>query len=231
MDDNETAPEPGPGSQPAARDLDLEALKGLAHPLRVRIVDTLSTYGPSTASGLAQRLGESSGATSYHLRQLERHRFVREVPGRGTGRERWWERNPGRLNLSIEAVADSPAGRAAATLVATQWQDTRERLVRDFVEHGDALPRRWADAGIVSSCTLRLTEGQLRELAEALERLQREFLDPYRGQEVPGSRPVHVQLNAFPVVDGEEIGGPETDRHTGEETRVESVSKPSPDGH
>src|SRR5688572_10834361 len=72
-------------------ELDLESLKGLAHPLRVKILDLLSTYGPATATGLAERLGESSGATSYHLRQLARHGFVREVEGRGTGRERWWE--------------------------------------------------------------------------------------------------------------------------------------------
>ena len=67
------------------RQLDMESLKALAHPLRVQILDTLSTYGQFTASGLAERLGESSGATSYHLRQLERHGF--EI-GRASCRER-----------------------------------------------------------------------------------------------------------------------------------------------
>jgi DNA-binding transcriptional ArsR family regulator len=66
----------------------VESLKALARPLPVQILDVLSTYGAQTASGLAERLGESSGATSYHLRQLERHAFVREVEGRGTARER-----------------------------------------------------------------------------------------------------------------------------------------------
>ena len=68
------------------RDLDMESLKALSHPLRVQLLDALSVYGPATASGLAERLGESSGATSYHLRQLERHGFVRELQARGTGR-------------------------------------------------------------------------------------------------------------------------------------------------
>jgi DNA-binding transcriptional ArsR family regulator len=84
------------------RDLDLVALRALAHPLRVEILDTLSTYGSFTASGLAERLGESSGATSYHLRQLEKHGFVREVEGKGTSRERWWERTPGAINVGSE---------------------------------------------------------------------------------------------------------------------------------
>src|SRR3954471_15102943 len=73
------------------------ALKALAHPLRVRLLETLSRYGAQTASNLAARLGESSGSTSYHLRQLARHGLVREVEGRGTARERWWERPPGPL--------------------------------------------------------------------------------------------------------------------------------------
>ena len=52
------------------RVLDSGALRALAHPLRVKIYDILSQYGPQTASSLAERLGESSGATSYHLRAL-----------------------------------------------------------------------------------------------------------------------------------------------------------------
>ena len=71
------------------------ALRALAHPLRIRILDELSAYGPLTATGLGERLGESSGSMSYHLRQLEKHDLVREVQGRGTARERWWERRPG----------------------------------------------------------------------------------------------------------------------------------------
>src|SRR6478609_11448403 len=72
-------------------------LKALAHPLRVQILDLLSTHGALTASRLADLVGESSGSTSYHLRQLARHGFVREVRDRGTARERWWERPPGPL--------------------------------------------------------------------------------------------------------------------------------------
>src|SRR6188474_1094363 len=95
------------------RHLDMQRLKALAHPLRVQILDTLSIYGAFTASGLAERLGESSGATSYHLRQLERHGFVREVEGKGTGRERWWERVPGGITLNATEMDDTPAMRAA----------------------------------------------------------------------------------------------------------------------
>ena len=51
------------------REISTSALKGLAHPLRMAIYDALSALGPQTATTLAKRLGESSGSTSYHLRQ------------------------------------------------------------------------------------------------------------------------------------------------------------------
>src|SRR5919206_5319963 len=66
-------------------------LRALAHPLRVRLLELLRE-GPSTASLLAERLNESTGATSYHLRELHRYGFIDEEPGRGRGRERWWKR-------------------------------------------------------------------------------------------------------------------------------------------
>jgi len=69
---------------------DPAALEALAHPLRNRLLGLLRTDGPATASGLAQRVGESSGVTSYHLRKLAEVGFVEEETERGTKRERWW---------------------------------------------------------------------------------------------------------------------------------------------
>src|SRR6187402_628900 len=92
------------------RKLETDQLRALAHPLRIRILDELSMYGPLTASGLGERLGESSGATSYHLRQLEKHGLVREDTTRGNARERWWERRPG--SISTPDPAEFPAGSA-----------------------------------------------------------------------------------------------------------------------
>src|SRR5215212_5276227 len=80
-----------PGFDPA-KDvvLDARSLRGIAHPVRVRILTSLREDGPATATGLAGRLGESTGSTSYHLRQLAEYGFVAEDTGRGVGRELWW---------------------------------------------------------------------------------------------------------------------------------------------
>jgi DNA-binding transcriptional ArsR family regulator len=190
--------------RPVHRQLDMESLKALAHPLRVQILDTLSTYGQFTASGLAERLGESSGATSYHLRQLEKHGFVREVEGRGTGRERWWERMPGAINLNTTELDDTPASRAATKTVMRQWERNRSGLLNDFQERGyDVLPTEWMTASNVATANVRVTVEQLKELTEGFQTFLDEYLDRFRGQNPPGSRPVQIHFNAFPVLDGE----------------------------
>ena len=191
-----------------SRVLDIESLKALAHPLRVAIVDTLSTYGEFTASGLAERLGESSGATSYHLRQLEKHGFVREVAGRGTGRERWWERVPGAINLNATELPDTPANRAVTTTVMREWERSRSALLADFQEHGyDVLSKEWINSTNVGTVNLRLTKEQLKDIVDKWDEFIDPLLDEYRGQNLPGSRPVQLHFNAFPVLDGEETPG------------------------
>jgi DNA-binding transcriptional ArsR family regulator len=188
------------------RDLDLVTLKALAHPLRVQIFDILSIYGSFTASGLAERLGESSGATSYHLRQLEKHGLVREVEGKGTSRERWWERTPGAINIGSPDATDTPAGRSAATTIFRQIRYNEERLLTEFVDRAmDELPKEWQDGSAIATMNSRLTADQLREFSLEVMALADKYVIPFKNQNVPGARPVHVVFNAFPVIDGDVV--------------------------
>jgi DNA-binding transcriptional ArsR family regulator len=204
-----------PGTEPTQSDeidflvdrqLDLAGLKALAHPLRVEIINTLSTYGSFTASGLAERLGESSGATSYHLRQLEKHGFVREVEGKGTSRERWWERSPGAINVGSEEATSSAAGRSAATMIFRQMRYTQERMLTDFVERGmDELPQEWLDGAVVSTLNTRLTPEQMKKFVSEVMKLADKYVIPFKNQDVPNSRPVLVNFQTFPVIDGDVV--------------------------
>jgi DNA-binding transcriptional ArsR family regulator len=193
------------------RAADLDGLKALAHPLRMQLIEALSTYGEDTASGLADRLGESSGATSYHLRQLEKHGYVREVEGRGTGRERWWERVPGPIHLGSAELDHSEAGRAASRVIMREWLHHREAGVRSIVEGGiDGLSPSWREAVAMQSASVHVTAEQLETLNEAVTSLILDFAREHRGQRVPGSRPVHLQYYGYPVLDGVEIPADES---------------------
>src|SRR3954447_6932709 len=59
-------------------ELDAASLKALAHPLRVQIMRALDLREQMSVTSLATELGETTGAISYHLRQLARHGPVEE---------------------------------------------------------------------------------------------------------------------------------------------------------
>jgi len=183
-----------------------DAMRALAHPLRLRILDELSINGPLTASGLGERLAESSGATSYHLRQLEKHGLVREVTAKGNARERWWERRPG--SISTPEPHEFPPGsaeRLATNLIENEWNRSREAHFHEFMDEGyDVFGQEWLDAGTVDTINLRLTREQLRQLVLDLDVVLWKYIDAYKTTPTAGSRPVQIHLNAFPLVRGDE---------------------------
>ena len=191
-----------PKASERSKPLGMEALRALAHPLRVQIMNELSDFGPLTASGLAARLGESSGSTSYHLRQLEKHNIIREVEGKGSGRERWWEMSPGGVTIGTPEILGTPAGREATELVSREWHHNNERRLADFMRYGiDRLGMEWMESAALSTAHLKLTKEQLKAFGEEYMELLNALTDKYRGQETPGARRTQIQFNAFPLID------------------------------
>lgn len=199
--DTPTAP-PAHGHGDEVRMLDTSALKALAHPLRVSIYDILSQFGPQTASSLAERLGESSGATSYHLRALAKHDLIREVEGRGTARERWWERPRGSVSMTNPAAIKTPAGRAATEVVVGEFYRRREEQLQDFLRKSMRTdPDSWK--AMLSSATARLTDEQFESLAAAIGDLVDDTVKKYRDQQGPGVRPFTIRTDIFPIDQGD----------------------------
>jgi DNA-binding transcriptional ArsR family regulator len=166
------APPPGgwPSSIDPARDLVLtpRRLRGLVHPIRVRLLHLLETDGPATASHLGRRIGESSGTTSYHLRILADLGFVEDDPDHGNGRDRWW-RAPHRSSAFSFRSPDDP-GDAETVVLATQFMrlevDAQHRRMLTYV---DSLPDRLDELPTLpwtfSSHAIELTHEQARALA------------------------------------------------------------------
>ncbi|MEU8297561.1 winged helix-turn-helix domain-containing protein [Micromonospora sp. NPDC048909] len=177
---------------------DPTALRGLAHPLRVRLLDLLREHGPATATGLATRLGQSTGATSYHLRQLARYGFVVDEPGRAVGRERWWR--AAHRNTVLDGVVGHAAPAAAETYlraVAAMYADRIDRWLGEL----PALPSQWSGAPTLSDWRLRLTPAEATELHGRIGAL----LDAYRRDEPgvgapPDAATVVVQAQLMPFL-------------------------------
>jgi DNA-binding transcriptional ArsR family regulator len=184
----------------AERVLDAGALRALAHPLRVQIYDILSQYGPQTASTLATMTGESSGATSYHLRALAKHDLIREVDGRGTARERWWERPRGAVTFSNPEAMKTPSGRAATQVVMTEFLNRRHQQLMEYVGHGLSTDSEdWHDGAMISTATAQLTQAQLTELTERIQALIDDTVEKYRTQDVEGARTITIRADVFPL--------------------------------
>jgi DNA-binding transcriptional ArsR family regulator len=189
-------------SHPMNDALGMEALRALAHPLRVEIMNELSDFGPATASGLAERLGESSGSTSYHLRQLAKHRIIVEDTERGSGRERWWRMAPGGVTIGSPETLATPAGREANELISREWQQNNERRLTAFLRRGlDVYGGEWMQASTLSTSHLELTIDQLAEFGREYYALQERLREQWKNQEVDGRLRVQVQFNAFPLVE------------------------------
>jgi DNA-binding transcriptional ArsR family regulator len=205
-DDPKASAEPTDWLRPGDRVLDAGALRALAHPLRVKIYDILSQYGPHTASSLAERLGESSGSTSYHLRALAKHYLIQEVVGRGTGRERWWERPIGGVSFANPEAMKTPSGKAATQIVMGEFFRLRQEQLMYFIDRGLAgEDLSWEEGSMISTATARLTPSQSKELNLKIMALIDDAVDTYRNQSGEDVRPVTIRADVFPLP---ELGGP-----------------------
>ena len=182
------------------RRLDAGALRALAHPLRIEIFDILNQYGPQTASSLAAMTGESSGATSYHLRALAKHDLIREISDRGTGRERWWERPRGGISFTNPEAMKTPAGKAATQLVMSEFLTRRHqqstRHVTDTPAPPDALHQ---PTPMPPTSTLRLTPAQTEALITEMHELVLRYGDLYRDQTGEDLHPISIRTDVFPL--------------------------------
>jgi DNA-binding transcriptional ArsR family regulator len=157
----------GPGFDPTQDVvLDARSLRGVAHPLRLRLLGSLRQDGPQTATQLAARLGESSGATSYHLRTLASHGFVTEAAELGRGRERFW-RAVHRSSWFSTPDPDAPERELGEIYLRTVARNYAGNIDRWVDEMGD-WPQEWVDAANLSDLGLRLTTAEAERLAHDL---------------------------------------------------------------
>ncbi|MER6479181.1 ArsR/SmtB family transcription factor [Streptomyces filamentosus] len=182
---------------PQTRVLDPRSLRGLAHPLRMQLLRSLRHHGPATASQLAERLGESSGATSYHLRQLAAHGFVEDDPSLGKGRERWWKAVAQGIvwDESLDQSSD-PDVRGAADVFLHEVADNHTRELSTWLATRHEWPA-WTGATDMSDYTLRLPPSAVRELGERMHALLNEYRDVPEAQ-APDAARVRFHLHAFP---------------------------------
>ncbi len=171
-----------------------EGLKALSHPGRLRMLGLLRSEGSATATTLAARLGLNSGATSYHLRQLEKHGFVVEDTERGNARDRWWRAAHESTFVGRNGGGETPEEQdthdAYLQSVAVVYA---EKLQRSLAETR-SLPQAWQDSGDLSDWAPHLTPARAQALVEALHAVVEGWEED---DDDPDALPFTVNINAF----------------------------------
>ena len=187
--------------------LDPQNLRGLAHPLRSKLLSLLRLDGPSTATRLAERLGQSSGATSYHLRQLATYGFVVEDDEHAAeGRERWWKATAYFTDLSHRTARES-SGEAEGFLRALATEYAEEILA--FVAELPTLPPTWDESWTVSDRVLRLTPAEAKRLRADIAKVVKKYRNDQPGglPDAPkGAERVVFQVQVLPRLRNEDDG-------------------------
>ncbi|MHA6762699.1 helix-turn-helix domain-containing protein [Streptacidiphilus sp. PAMC 29251] len=116
---------------------DARALRALAHPIRIALLEAVGVSGPLTATEAARIVGGTVSNVSYHLRTLAKYDYVVEAEG-GTGRDRPWK--IGAVGMRIDPDSPDPAvshaSRALGDVVSERWQGR----LRHYRDHRDEYP-------------------------------------------------------------------------------------------
>ena len=185
----------------APRDLpkvsDPRMLRGIAHPMRNRILEEMSAGGPMRAADVADRLGIPANQASFHLRQLAKYGLVEEAPELARdGRDRVWRVTfESGLSVNLDDLVDQDGGKAAVTVFRKQWTADAHAAI----DRADR-PERQKDAMVaVSTDAVRLTKDEARALAKEIS----DLVDGWRekGKSATSSRTYEVLWVLQPAPD------------------------------
>jgi DNA-binding transcriptional ArsR family regulator len=176
---------------------DVAALKAIAHPLRVRLLGALRVDGPATASELARTFGESSGSTSYHLRQLARYGYVEEDPEQPNSRDRRWRAAHKYTSWSDADLAADPEGAEASRWMRERQRTFADRVARTFEDERGSWSDEWIRVAGQSDLMLRLTPASLAELTDRIVTLAEEYAE--RDADAPEAERVALYFASFPL--------------------------------
>ena len=186
--------------EPAVQVTDVRALRALAHPLRNRLLGLLRLHGPATASQLGRSVGESSGSTSYHLRQLEAYGFVEEVEGQGSARERWWRARHRMTSWEAADIVGQEGGAEVEDELRRLQLAGHARVLNAWQAQERELDPAWPAAASLNDYALRLRPDQARALQRELNAVMKRWLaDHPTDRPAEGTELVGVLIDVVPV--------------------------------
>ncbi|MEV6010161.1 helix-turn-helix domain-containing protein [Streptomyces sp. NPDC051976] len=190
---------------------DPKAIRALAHPLRLDLLELLTAIGPSTAAHCGRVLQVPQANCSFHLRQLAKYGFVEDAGPGADRRERTWRVPEPRPTLRIGSGGDDVVRRQLKRLVVERetqaildYVDRQDDEAGDSAEDGAEGPDPgWGGSpGIVAAVAVVSADE-----ADEIRAKWQELLAPYLartadgGQLHPGQRRVRYFMAGTPMPD------------------------------
>jgi DNA-binding transcriptional ArsR family regulator len=176
---------------------DPRAIRALAHPLRLDLLELLGMAGPTTAAQCARVLGVPQANCSFHLRQLAKYGFVEDAgPGRDR-RERLWRVTE--LNLRLRG-GDSATDAVSSELGNVYLQRVMQEIL-DWARRDDKGPD-WRETGGMTAGIGLLSAAEYADIYEQWFALVKPYFDRAEGgglRPQPGQRYVRYLMAATPL--------------------------------
>jgi len=171
---------------------DPKAIRALAHPLRLDLLDLLGTIGPVTAAQCGRILGVSQASCSFHMRQLAKYGFVEDAGPGADRRERQWRMPDPRLRL--------PGGDAVTRQLQQVIVERAMHEILDYAARADDDSPDGFGGLIAGLAVVSATE------AAEIRTKWKELLEPYLARAVgsarrldPGQRYVRYFMAGTPL--------------------------------
>jgi hypothetical protein len=177
---------------------DPKTMRALAHPLRLKLFELVGREGTLTSTQAAELTGESTGSSSFHLRQLAKYGFIEEAPG-GKGRERPWRL--AQIGMRWADVQKDAATAAAAEALSDLILERRLQELFAYLRGRVNETAEWREAALSSENLIYLQPAELERLRDDFVAL----LSPYVDRALDpacrpsDSRPVRVIAYGFPL--------------------------------
>ncbi len=175
---------------------DLEQVKALAHPLRMRILETLVVSDPMTTKQVAEALGEKPTRLYHHVDKLEKVGLIRLThtkQNRGAT-EKYYEAIARSFRAGAELFSEGSTGEQEAAfipMIRTIFDTTTNELMRLVTAQESA--KLVEDEGVLSYIEMHLTQDEVDNVQQKLQ----DVLEYLQSADDTGSRPDEKDLRKY----------------------------------
>ncbi|MFG2720076.1 ArsR/SmtB family transcription factor [Streptomyces sp. NPDC048416] len=190
---------------------DPQAMRALAHPVRLAILERLRRHGPATATQLAPDVGATPSVTSWHLRHLASFGLIRDAePGPDRRQRRWEAVARGFRFETPEDPADKEGTAAARVLSREMFLRSGDLPSRWAAEVEPELDHEWRRLGGLAHTRVVVTAAELAAIEAAFERVLAPYVTRDEAARPADGRAVQLLRYTLPESSPEESALPET---------------------